>query len=67
MSRSTPSPAAAPGNINEERPDLVKKYRDLLEKHFREHLAVARDFPREDPLSLGNDQLEPLRSLGYLE
>jgi arylsulfatase A-like enzyme len=54
-------------NINDERPDLVKKYRDLLEKTFREHLAVAEDFPREDQLSLNNDQLEQLRSLGYLQ
>ena len=54
-------------NVNEERPDLVKKYRDLLEQRFREHQAVAKDFPREDQLSLGNDQLEQLRSLGYLQ
>jgi arylsulfatase A-like enzyme len=54
-------------NINEKRPDLVKKYRELLEGYYREHLAVAEDFPREEQLSLSNDQLEQLRSLGYLQ
>jgi arylsulfatase A-like enzyme len=53
-------------SLHEERPDLVKKYRELLENRFRKHLAMSKDFPREDQLALSNEQLEQLRSLGYL-
>lgn len=54
-------------SVNADHPDLVKKYRELLGNRFREHLAVAKDFPREDQLALSNEQLEQLRSLGYLQ
>jgi hypothetical protein len=53
--------------INEERPDLVEKYREFLEVQLAAHRALAQHVGkagREVPLTA--EQLETLRALGYI-
>ena len=53
-------------SLHAERPDLARRYTDLLERRFREHRALARQFPRAGEGALGSSQLETLKSLGYI-
>lgn len=53
-------------NINEERPDLVKKYTQFLEKRWKEHQALAINFSQTQKGALNKEQIETLRSLGYI-
>jgi arylsulfatase A-like enzyme len=54
-------------SLHEERPDLVKKYTDFLERQWKEHRTLARRFKRADALPLTAEQLRTLRSLGYIQ
>jgi len=55
-------------SLHEERPDLVKKYTDFLEKKWKEHRALAKRFKRaEGELPLTAEQLQTLRALGYIQ
>ncbi len=55
-------------SVHAERPQLARRYRGLLERTLREHLALARRFPASGEASaLGSEQLETLKSLGYLQ
>lgn len=54
-------------SLHKERPDLVKKYTAILERTFREHQALAKTFPKgKEGEALGSEQLQTLRSLGYI-
>ena len=54
-------------SLHKERPDLVKKYTAILERTFREHQALAKRFPRQkEGGALGSEQLQTLKSLGYI-
>jgi arylsulfatase A-like enzyme len=53
-------------NINKERPDLVEKYTKFLEEQWIEHRALAKHFKRSKDSPLTPEQLENLRSLGYI-
>lgn len=53
-------------NINEERPDLVDKYTKFLENKWKEHQALAKNFSQSQKGSLTKEQIENLRSLGYI-
>jgi arylsulfatase A-like enzyme len=53
-------------SLHAERPDVAKRYTDLLERRFREHRALAKQFPRGAEGALGSSQLETLKSLGYI-
>lgn len=53
-------------SLHAERPDLARRYTDLLERRFREHRALAKQFPRGAEGALGSSQLETLKSLGYI-
>lgn len=53
-------------SLHRERPDLVEKYRGLLERKFREHRALAKKLKPRPAGALDPRQLETLKSLGYL-
>ncbi len=52
--------------INEQRPDLVKKYSDFLEAARKDHQALATRFTPGARVALTPEQLERLRTLGYI-
>ena len=52
--------------INEQRPDLVKKYTRFLEDAWKDHQALATRFTPGARTALAPEQLERLRSLGYI-
>jgi arylsulfatase A-like enzyme len=53
-------------SLNEERPDLVEKYAKMLGRIWKEHRALAAKFSRAGNAPMTPDQIETLRSLGYL-
>jgi arylsulfatase A-like enzyme len=53
-------------SVHEERPDLVEKYTTFLEKQFEAHLALGQHFTQSEDVVLTSEQLETLRSLGYI-
>jgi arylsulfatase A-like enzyme len=53
-------------SLHEERPDLVEHYTAFLEAQFEAHQSLAQLFTRSDPLALTPEQLQALRSLGYI-
>lgn len=53
-------------SLHKERPDLVKKYTKFLEAQWKSHQTLAKLFSRSGKVSLTPDQLETLRSLGYI-
>ena len=53
--------------LNEERRDLVEKYATFLEAQYEAHLSLAQFFTRRsDQVELTPEQLQTLRSLGYI-
>jgi arylsulfatase A-like enzyme len=54
--------------VNEERPGLVEKYAELLEAQFEAHQALAEHVGAAgEEIVLTPEQLETLRSLGYIQ
>ncbi len=53
-------------SLHEERPDLVEKYAKMLDRIYKEHQALAKKFTRAGEVPMTQDQIETLRSLGYL-
>lgn len=53
-------------SLHEERPDLVEKYTNFLEAQWEAHQALAKHFTRSKDSPLTPEQLETLRSLGYI-
>ncbi|HSA95358.1 MAG TPA: sulfatase, partial [Acidobacteriota bacterium] len=53
-------------SLHAERPDLVAKYSKMLDAIWKEHQALAKKFSRAASVSLTPQQVETLRSLGYL-
>jgi arylsulfatase A-like enzyme len=53
-------------SLHEKRPDLVKKYTKFLEAQWKAHQALAQHFTRPKDSPLTPEQLETLRSLGYI-
>ena len=54
--------------LNEERPDLVEKYTTFLEAQFEAHQSLAQFFTSSsDQVALTPEQLQTLRSLGYIQ
>jgi arylsulfatase A-like enzyme len=53
-------------SIHEKRPELVKKYTAFLEERWKAHQALAKVFSRSGKVPLTPEQLETLRSLGYI-
>ncbi|HSF40824.1 MAG TPA: hypothetical protein VLT87_13600, partial [Thermoanaerobaculia bacterium] len=54
-------------SLHKERPDLVKKYTAVLQRQLREHLALAKKFTRSGEGALNAEQIENLKSLGYIQ
>ena len=52
--------------VNERHPDLVEEYRTLLEAQWVAHQALATRFTPGTEVTLTPEQLETLRSLGYI-
>jgi arylsulfatase A-like enzyme len=52
--------------INEQRPNLVKKYTTLLEEQWKAHQLLAKQFTPGGQMTLSPAQLERLRTLGYV-
>ncbi|MDA2929060.1 sulfatase [Acidobacteria bacterium AH-259-O06] len=53
--------------VNEDRPDLVEKYTAFLEAQWEAHQALAQHFTAGGDVALTPEQLETLRSLGYIQ
>ena len=53
-------------SLHEERPDLVEKYTAFLEEQFEAHLALAQFFTQSGEVELTPEQLQTLRTLGYI-
>lgn len=53
-------------SLHQERPDLVKKYRAVLERTLREHVKLGKGYTRKGEGALNAEQLNTLRSLGYI-
>ncbi len=53
-------------SLHQERPDLVEKYTKYLEQVWKGHQALAKNFTRPGKMPLTSEQIENLRSLGYL-
>lgn len=53
-------------SLHEKRPDLVEKYTKFLEAQWKAHQALAQHFTRSEESPLTPEQLETLRSLGYI-
>jgi len=54
-------------SLHEERPDLVEKYTAFLEAQWEAHQALAQRFTPGGDVQLTPQQLETLRSLGYIQ
>lgn len=53
-------------SIHEKRPDLVTKYTAFLEERWKSHQALAKVFTRSGQAPYTPEQLQTLRSLGYI-
>lgn len=53
-------------SVHAERPDVAKRYREILERRLREHRALAKKFTRSGEGALGAEQLRTLKALGYI-
>jgi arylsulfatase A-like enzyme len=53
-------------SLHAERPDLVEKYLKMLDGIWKEHKTLAKKFSRAGNVPLTPEQIETLRSLGYL-
>ncbi len=54
-------------SLHEERPDLVEHYTGFLEAQWEAHQALAQRFTQSGDVQLTPQQLETLRSLGYIQ
>jgi arylsulfatase A-like enzyme len=54
-------------SLHKERPDLVEKYTAFLEAQWEAHQALALRFTAGGEVALTPEQLETLRSLGYIQ
>jgi arylsulfatase A-like enzyme len=54
-------------SVNAERPDLVERYRQLLQRQRSENLALRSRLGRTGDTPLDPEMLERLRTLGYVE
>ena len=54
-------------SVHEERPDLVEKYTAFLEHQFEAHMTLSQYFTRSGDVALTPEQLQTLRTLGYIQ
>lgn len=53
--------------VNDEHPELVESYRALLLDQWAAHQALATRFTEVEEVALSPEQLQQLRSLGYIQ
>ena len=53
--------------VNDSHPELVGHYREVLEKLYAAHRALAQRFQQAGEVPLTPDQLQQLRALGYIQ
>lgn len=53
-------------SLHAERPDLVRRYSRMLARAWRESLELGRKFARPGALPMRPEEIERLRTLGYL-
>jgi arylsulfatase A-like enzyme len=53
-------------SLHEGRPELVRRYAEFLEGRLKEHRALAKRFTRAGAAPLNPEQIETLRTLGYI-
>jgi len=53
-------------SVHEQRPDLVERYTTFLQAQLEAHRALAQRFTRSGQVALTPEQLQMLRSLGYI-
>jgi hypothetical protein len=53
--------------LNEEHPDLVEKYTEFLVAQWEAHQALGQLFTPSESVALTPEQLETLRTLGYIQ
>jgi hypothetical protein len=54
-------------SVHEEHPELVEHYTAFLEKQWEAHQSLATRFTLGGEVALTPEQLETLRSLGYIQ
>jgi arylsulfatase A-like enzyme len=54
-------------SVHEEHPELVEKYTKFLEEQWEAHQALAQYFTRSEDVVLTPEQLQTLRTLGYIQ
>jgi arylsulfatase A-like enzyme len=54
-------------SLHEEQPDLVEKYTAFLEEQWEAHRSLAQYFTRDTDVVLTPEQLQTLRTLGYIQ
>ncbi|MEE8277572.1 MAG: sulfatase [Thermoanaerobaculia bacterium] len=54
-------------SLHEERPDLVEKYQRLLQRQWATHRELAEKLGEGGQVAVGQEQLEALRALGYID
>jgi arylsulfatase A-like enzyme len=54
-------------SVHEEHPDLVEHYTEFLEAQWEAHQALAQRFTRSGEVALTPEQLQTLRTLGYIQ
>jgi hypothetical protein len=54
-------------SLHDRRPDLADRYTRFLTERLEAHKALAERFTRGDDSPLTPEQLETLRSLGYIQ
>jgi hypothetical protein len=53
--------------VNADHPELVTRYRELLLEHWQAHRSLAQKFEDSEAAPLSPEQLEQLRTLGYID
>jgi hypothetical protein len=54
-------------SLHEELPELAAKYTTFLETRWKEQQELAQHFTRSGEMPLSPEQLQTLRSLGYIQ
>jgi arylsulfatase A-like enzyme len=54
-------------DVNEQHPELVAKYQSLLEEHWKANQALAQRYLEASDAPVTPEQLEQLKSLGYVQ
>lgn len=54
-------------SLHEERPELVEKYTRLLGRRLEEHLELGEKLGKGGQVAVGQEQLDALRALGYIQ